>query len=84
MRGLLWELAGACRHASDLRSLLRLGGDLLLFRVLHFFPRLAEKPRLRRICLDGATISYRLNRGDIQSIREVWFSEAYRVWGLTV
>jgi len=27
---------------------------------------------------DGVTISYRLNRGDLQSIREVWLDEEYR------
>lgn len=29
--------------------------------------------------LDGVTICYRLNRGDLQSIREVWFEGAYRL-----
>ncbi len=77
--GILKELRGACRHASDVPSFIRLGSDILLFRVLRIIPRLANKPRLRSVRLDGATISYRLNRGDIQSIREVWFEEAYRV-----
>jgi FkbM family methyltransferase len=27
----------------------------------------------------GVTISYRLNRGDLQGIREVWFDEVYRL-----
>ncbi|MGB7680711.1 MAG: FkbM family methyltransferase [Candidatus Acidiferrales bacterium] len=27
----------------------------------------------------GVTLCYRLNRGDLQSIREVWFEEAYRL-----
>lgn len=78
-RGLLRELAGACRHASDARSLGRLSADILLFRVLFVFPGLAAKPRLRTIRLDGSSVTYRLNRGDIQAIREVWFEEAYRV-----
>lgn len=50
-----------------------------MFRVLFVWPGLAAKPRLRTVQLDGASITYRLNRGDIQGIREVWFEEAYRV-----
>lgn len=79
VRGLLRELAAVRRHASDTSSLARLSADFLLFRVLFAFPGLAAKPRLRTIRLDGSIITYRLNRGDIQGIREVWFEEAYRV-----
>ena len=38
------------------------------------------KDGLRELRLrDGVTISYRLNRGDLQSIREVWLDEEYRL-----
>lgn len=79
VRGLTWELAKARRHASDTRSLVRLWIDILLFRVLFLLPRLGVRCRLRTVRLDGASITYRLNRGDIQSIREVWYLQAYRV-----
>jgi len=45
--------------------------------------RLADPPgagRRRRIDIHGAgTVTYRLNRGDIQSIREVWMQDGYRL-----
>jgi len=75
----MWELAAARRHASDTRSFVRLSTDILLFRVLFVFPRLAIRARPRTVRLDGASITYRLNRGDIQGIREVWYLEAYRI-----
>ena len=78
-RGLWWELAAARRHASDARSLVRLWIDILLFRVLFVLPRLGVRARPRTVRLDGASITYRLNRGDIQGIREVWYLEAYRI-----
>ncbi|MGH2898718.1 MAG: FkbM family methyltransferase [Solirubrobacteraceae bacterium] len=77
--GVWRELAAAARHCSDRRSLARLCSDIVLFRVLFVLPSLATTSRTRTIRLDGASITYRLNRGDIQGIREVWFEEAYRV-----
>lgn len=79
VRGVAWELAKARQHASDTRSLVRLCIDILLFRVLFLLPRIAVRGRLRTVRLDGASITYRLNRGDIQGIREVWYLQAYRV-----
>lgn len=73
------ELSGAWRHTSDVRSYVRLSVDVLLFRLLYILPGIAAKQRFRTVKLDGATITYRLNRGDIQGIREVWFEEAYLV-----
>jgi FkbM family methyltransferase len=40
--------------------------------------RLADGLRTIRMA-DGTVISYRLNRGDLQSIREVWLDEEYRL-----
>jgi len=77
--GLLRELRGAARIASDLRSLVRLSLDVILFRLLRVAD-LPGKDRERTIALrDGVRITYRLNRGDIQSIREVWMQDAYRL-----
>jgi len=79
VRGLAWEFRSARRHASDRRSLVRLSSDIVLFRVLFFIPALGRRGRSRRVRLDGASITYRLNRGDIQGIREVWYEQAYRI-----
>lgn len=77
--GIRWELRSARVHSSDIYSFWRLAADVLLFRVLRVLPVLAHVGRVRQVRLDGAVISYRLNRGDLQSIREVWFEETYRV-----
>ncbi len=58
---------------------MRLWTDILLFRVLLVVPGLGARARPRTVRLDGATITYRLNRGDIQGIREVWYERAYRI-----
>jgi FkbM family methyltransferase len=61
----------------DLRSKLRLAFDQVLYRFLKiaWLP-----PRLRRARFrDGAEISYRLRRGDIMAIREIWADEIYRL-----
>jgi FkbM family methyltransferase len=77
--GILHESAGAVRIVGDLRSLIRLLVDILLFRVLGLFS-IPGRNRDREIRLkDGTRIVYRLNRGDIQSIREVWMDEVYRL-----
>lgn len=72
------ELVASARVVAA-RSFPRVGADLLLFRVL----RLRDVPgvgRRRAIHLkDGVRLAYRLNRGDIQSIREVWLDQAYRL-----
>jgi FkbM family methyltransferase len=53
--------------------------DTLLYRVL-FFVNLPGSGRERRIRLRGGVeITYRLNRADLQAIREVWLDETYRL-----
>ena len=73
------ELVGAHRLAGDVRSWLRWSLDVVLYRVL----RLVELPSAdseRRIRLaNGDEVTYRLNRGDIESLREVLIGEAYRL-----
>jgi len=71
------EFGGARRTAADRASRLRLCRDLLLFRVLKLAPGLEAVARQRTVRVGRSTITYRLNRGDIQSIREVWLDEAY-------
>lgn len=78
-RSVAHELAGAARLAEGPPSFVRYAGDIILYRVM----RLAKPPssnRERTIRLKGGIeIAYRLNRGDIQGIREVWIDEAYRL-----
>lgn len=77
--GMSRELAGAVRETADARSHLRLATDIVLFRALRLWPRLGAKARRRHIRVHGARLSYRLNRGDIQGIREVWIDRIYRI-----
>jgi FkbM family methyltransferase len=73
------ELTAARHLTANSRSLLQFAMDILLFRAL----RIGDLPgmdRERRILLrDGIELTYRLNRGDIQSIREIWIDRAYRL-----
>jgi FkbM family methyltransferase len=71
------ELRQAWAVGDDLPSRARLAADVLLFRVLRVL-RLPETERRVRLG-GGVKVTYRLNRGDIQSIREIWFDEAYRL-----
>jgi len=75
--GVLHEWLGALRLAADLSSTARMMTDTLLFRLLGLVHVPGEgKERCVRL-KDGVEITYRLDRGDIQSIREVWIDEAY-------
>ena len=63
----------------DIRSRGRLVTDVWLSRLLLLFPAIAwnteryvHVPRKTLVC-------YRLNRGDLQGIREVWCEDAYRL-----
>lgn len=61
------------RKAEDFSSLVRYSADMLLVR-------LRKDAREREIRLrPGVRLRYRLNRGDIQSIREVWLDELYKL-----
>lgn len=73
------EIRQAWLFADDFKSGLRLMSDLILYRVLKVID-LPSRNRNRTInCSNGLKVTYRLNRGDIQSIREVWLDEAYRL-----
>ena len=74
----IWrEIRQAWAVADDLRSRLQLVADVVLYRILRF---LKLPPSERHVMLaGGVSVSYRLNRGDIQSIREIWFTEDYKL-----
>ena len=70
------EVRSAWRISGGGRSFRLLVGDALLYRVL----LVIDIPSRDRIGhLRGAQLRWRLNRGDIQSIREVWYDECYRL-----
>jgi FkbM family methyltransferase len=78
-RALGREFAGAARICSGVGSFSRLGADVCLYRVLRL-GKIPCKNAVRSIVVkSGADVAYRLNRGDIQSIREVLMDEAYRL-----
>lgn len=74
-RGIARELAGARYLTWASRP--RYFGDVLLYRALRL-GRLPHTNSERTIVFrDSTRLSYRLNRGDIQAIREVWLGETY-------
>ena len=78
-RAVMSELAGASRSAADARSLFRLDTDLLISKAIRFLPQASTNQERKVRLRGGVELCYRLNRGDIQSIREVWYAGAYRL-----
>ena len=75
-RGMWDELAWGTRTCADPSSLARYVLDVFLYRVLSFVDLGGR--RLRRIRLrDGTVLTYRLNRGDIRLIAEIFGLEIY-------
>ena len=73
------EWRASAKISYDMRSQLRLSVDFALSRLMFALPRRLIN-RVRQVrTRDGTTLCYRLNRGDLQSIREVWLEEAYRL-----
>jgi FkbM family methyltransferase len=78
-RGILAEARSGWKRTAGPRDFGRYFADILLYRVLSV-RSLPGSGRERRIRLrDGVEITYRLNRGDLQAIREVWLDETYRL-----
>jgi FkbM family methyltransferase len=78
-RGVAHELRGGYRLAADPRSFARFAADVFLSRLARKLP-LASRNKDRMIRVRGGLkLHYRLNRGDMQSIREVWIDECYRL-----
>ena len=66
----------AAAHAGNAASRSQLRRDYLLSRLLKL-GRLPGYNRRRQVELDGMTVHYRFNRGDLQSLREVLIEEVY-------
>src|ERR1700736_6457595 len=65
--------------AADARSRFRLIMDFALARFIKLVPR-GQRNRVREVALRGEIkIRYRLNKGDLHSIREIWLQHAYRL-----
>jgi len=73
------EWRACAKHCADSQSALRLGLDFVLSRFLLISTK-SSVGRIRKIRFQGGVqLCYRLNKGDLHSIREVWFDEAYRL-----
>jgi FkbM family methyltransferase len=76
--GITREIGGAWRCSEDGASRLRLTVDILQSRLLKYW-RLPHYGARRSVRLSpGLKVRYRLNRGDLQALREVMFEESYR------
>jgi FkbM family methyltransferase len=65
--------------AADARSCFRLTLDFVLSRFIWIVPK-RRRNRVREVnFLGDVKIRYRLNKGDLHSIREIWSQEAYRL-----
>jgi FkbM family methyltransferase len=77
--GVTHELRGGYRLAADPSSFARFAADVFLSRLVRKVS-LPNRDRDRMIRVKGGVkLHYRLNRGDMQSIREVWIDECYRL-----
>jgi len=73
------EISGALKIAGTPGSLARMVADIVLLRV-HVIMPLSFVNHDRTIRVRGdVLLTYRLNRGDLQSLREVWMDEHYRL-----
>src|SRR6185312_4346344 len=78
-RGVAHEVSGGLRLAADVPSFARFASDVFLSRLLRRVPLpIGDRDRMMRV-RGGIKLHYRLNRGDIQSIREVWMDQCYRL-----
>lgn len=76
--GLRDELLGGWRLSADVRSFTRFARDALGYRAQRIVDVGGE--RRRTICFkDGTELTYRLNRGDVRAIAEVWIANAYEL-----
>jgi FkbM family methyltransferase len=79
LKTVVHDLRASVKLGADTRSRLRLSMDFALSRFISFVPG-SQRNRLREVRLRGdIKIRYRLNKGDLHSIREIWFEEAYRL-----
>lgn len=75
----LSDLQAIFKLATDTQSRLRLSLDFALSRIIVLVPQ-RWRNRVREVRFRGdIKIHYRLNKGDLHSIREIWFQENYRL-----
>ena len=73
------QILKMARKAADSSSFLRFSTDLFLLRIMRLLPAsLGAHEREIRL-RGGIRLCYRLNRGDIESLREVWLDETYKL-----
>jgi len=75
LKGFVWEVRCAQQFAPASRP--RYLADIVGFRLLRLAPSLASDHARTLRLRDGTRLSYRLNRGDIQAIREIWLMPTY-------
>lgn len=73
------QIKQAWFFTDDFLSFLRLSSDFILYRVLKVIHLKSYNNQRTINCASGSVLTYRLNRGDIQSIREVFLDESYRL-----
>jgi FkbM family methyltransferase len=78
LHAIITESVSSVRLGGNWRSRLRLMTDFLLSHLLFALPPSMAGRERKILTRSGHTISYRLNRGDLQGIREVWCNEVYR------
>ena len=78
-RNLLGECSASIRETKNFRSGFRLCADFALSRLLPYLPKQLRNRERQVELRNGTRLRYRLNRGDIQGIREVWLERAYRL-----
>ena len=79
MASMIRESRLSIRKVADVQSVFRILFTIIIFRLLRIWPRLVDRHTESVNVLDGLTIHFRWNRGDIQSLREVIFEECYRL-----
>jgi FkbM family methyltransferase len=79
LQAIAQEALTAASMTKGVASRLRFAWDVIISRFLKFV-RLPGYNQVRIISLqDGPQIAYRLNRGDIQGLREVWMDHCYEL-----
>lgn len=79
LTGIYGEVAGGLRLAADLRSFAQFASDALAYRARRLL-NINSRTRRRTVKFkDGTELTYRLNRGDVRAIAEVWMVRTYEL-----
>jgi FkbM family methyltransferase len=73
----LQDLRASVELGADLRSRVQLAMDFTLSRIIGLLPNFAWNQRRYARLRGDVKVVYRLNKGDLHSIREIWFGEEY-------